>query len=206
MARDRVAQLADGNLPLRLRIVDIVGQRQRTPDAVVDAGVSGQQGFGFWAGWASGPGDFTTLELQVHHEVDRLGDDGPHGFGEAPVAGDQDVVPDPGGDVGAEVAVAVGVFDDAVAQLDGPGPVGPLNSAAPVERATRRFQQTCGGERHRILDVIPWIGVATVEPRDGAGRFLCRGDRLRGLAALCGGQNAAHCGHVIERQPAPPPS
>ena len=53
--------------------------------------------------------------LQVHHEVDGLGDDGPHHLGEPAVTGDQHVMPDARGDVGAEVAVAVGVFDDAVA-------------------------------------------------------------------------------------------
>ena len=41
-------------------------------------------------------------------------------LGEPAVTGDQHVMPDAGGDVGAEVAVAVGVLDDAVAQLDRP--------------------------------------------------------------------------------------
>ena len=73
-----------------------------------------------------GPGDFAARRLQVEHEVDGLADHRPHLLGEPPVVGDQDVVPDPGGDVGAEVAVAVGVLDDAVAQLDRPRAVGPL--------------------------------------------------------------------------------
>ena len=41
----------------------------------------------------------------------------------AAVLGDQHVMPDAGGDVGAEVAVAVGVLDHAVAQLDRQGAV-----------------------------------------------------------------------------------
>ena len=57
------------------------------------------------------------------------------GVGKAPVAGDQHVVPDADGDICAEVAVAVGVFDDAGAQLDRPGAVGALLAPAPVEGA-----------------------------------------------------------------------
>ena len=58
-----------------------------------------------------------------------------------PIAGDQHVVPDTGRDVGAEVAVAVGVLDDAVADLDRPGAVRPLHRAAPLERGARGLEQ-----------------------------------------------------------------
>ena len=46
---DRMTQLSDGNLPFRLRIVEVVRQRQRAPDAVVDARASRQQRLRFWA-------------------------------------------------------------------------------------------------------------------------------------------------------------
>ena len=142
MVGDRVAELADGDLPLGLRVVEVVRQGQRAPQAVVDARASGQQRVGFGSGVASGPGDLAARQLQIEHEVDGLGDDRPHVLGEPSIAGDQHVVPDTGRDVGAEVAVAVGVLDDAVAQLDRPRAVGPLGRPAPLERGACGFQQT----------------------------------------------------------------
>ena len=61
--RDRVAQLADGDLPFGLRIVEVVRQRQRAPDAVVDAGASGQQRIRLGTRGASGPSDFAATRL-----------------------------------------------------------------------------------------------------------------------------------------------
>src|ERR1700736_5144446 len=110
-----MTQPTDRYLPLGLRVVEVVRQRERTPNAVVDARAPGQQGVWFRTGRRPGPGDFAAGLLEVQHEVDRPGDDRPHGLGEAPVTGDQHVVPDAGGDVSTEVAVAIGVFDDAVA-------------------------------------------------------------------------------------------
>ena len=67
---------------------------------------------------------------------------------------------------------------------------------APVERGACGFQQTGGGQRHRVLDVVPRIGVAAVGPRDGARGLLGGGDRLRGLPALRGRQDTRHAGNV----------
>ena len=72
MLGDRVAKAADGHLPLRLRIVEVVGERERAPQAVVDARAPGQQRLGLQAGRASGPGDFAAVELHAEHEVDGL--------------------------------------------------------------------------------------------------------------------------------------
>ena len=84
------------------------------------------------------PSRFRHPPLQVSTKSMALLTTGHIVLGEPPVAGDQHVMPHPGGDVGAEVAVAVGVLDDAVAQLDRPGAVGPLVVPAPVERRARR--------------------------------------------------------------------
>ena len=40
-------------------------------------------------GGASGPSDFAAARLQVHHEVDGLGDHRPHRLGEAAITGDR---------------------------------------------------------------------------------------------------------------------
>ena len=129
MMGDRVAESADCDLPFRLRGVDVVGQRQRTPNAVVDARAAGQQRLLGWTGRPSGPSYFTGRELEFENEVDGLGHHGPHRLREPPVIGDEDMVPDTGGDIGAEVAVAVGILDDPVAQLNRPGAVRPLRPA-----------------------------------------------------------------------------
>ena len=148
----------------------------------------------------------SPLAVQVDHEVDGLGDDRPHVLGEPPIAGDQHVVPDAGRDVGTEVAVAVGVLDDAVSQLDRPRAVGPLGGPAPIKGGACGFQQTRRGERHRVLHMVPRIGVPAVEPRDGARGLLCRGDRLRCLPALRGRQHPRHARHVRKQQQTPPAS
>jgi hypothetical protein len=44
MVGDRVAQLTDGDLPFRLRVVEVVRERKRAPKAVVDARATGQKG------------------------------------------------------------------------------------------------------------------------------------------------------------------
>ncbi len=195
---DRVTQPAQRQLPLRLRVVDQAGQRQRTPDAVEHAGAPGQQSLRQQAGFASRPSDLAVADLHVDDEVDGLAHHRPHLGGKRVVTGDQHVMPHPGGDVGAKVAVAVGVFDDARAELDGPGAVGPLGATAPFEGRPGRLEQPGGGERHRALHVVPRIGVAAVEPGDGARRFLLGRDRQRGLPAFLG------CEHPGDRGQARP--
>src|ERR1700722_6620666 len=111
----------------------------------------------------------------------------PHRLGERFVTGDQGVVPDTGGYVGTKVAVAVGVFDCPRTELDGPGAVGPLSASTPVERGPRRIQKAGRSQRHRRLDMVPWIGVPTLEPRDSARRLLRSGNRQCGLMALLRG-------------------
>ncbi len=59
----------------------------------------------------AGPDDLAARPLQIDDEVDGLADHRPHFFGEPTVVGAQHVMPDAGCDVGAEVAVAVGILD-----------------------------------------------------------------------------------------------
>ncbi len=140
MDGDRVAQPAQCELPLGLRLVEHIRQRQRTPDAVENTRAAGQQRLGQRSGRATCPTDFATLELQIQDEVDGGAHRRPHRRRKASIAGDQHVVPDADRDVRAEVAVAVGVFDHARAQLDRPGPVRALLTATPVEGASRRIR------------------------------------------------------------------
>ena len=68
-------------------------------------------------------------------------------------------------------------------------------------KAARRWlQQPADRQRHRVLDVVPRIGVAAVEPGQRAGGLLCRGDRLRGLPALRRRQHAGYAGNVSGQQ------
>ncbi len=152
------------------------------------------------SGIASGPSDLAAVELHRQHEVDGAVHHRPHRLGECAVPGDEHVVPHAGGDVGAEVAVAVGILDDAVAQLDRPRAVRALRVAAPVERRPRRLPQPRDRQRHRVLDVIPRVGVAAVEPGQRAGGFLRRRDRLRGLEALLRRQDAGDTGDLMRPQ------
>src|SRR4029079_8596195 len=112
---DRVTELTDSDLPLGLRVAEIVRKCQRAAKAVVDARAYGHERLRLRPGFASGPDDLAARPLEIDDEVDGLADHGPHVFGEPTVIGAQHVMPDTGRDVGAEVAVAVGILDDAVA-------------------------------------------------------------------------------------------
>ena len=105
----------------------------------MDAGVAGQQRLVGPARFASRPSDLAARPLQVEHEVDGLAHGRPHRLDEPAVAGDQHVVPDAGGQVGAEVAVAVAVLDDAVRSWIGHEPSGRCVVAAPVEGGAGGF-------------------------------------------------------------------
>ena len=182
---DRVAQSADRDLPFRLRLVDKIGQSQRAPDAVKRAGTSGQQGLVEHAVGPLRPVDLTGAGLKIQHKVDRAAHGGPHPFGEGAVAGDQHVMPHSGGDVGAEVTVAVRVFDDASAVLNRPGSVAALAGPTPLVGCAGLLDQTGGSQCHRALDVVPRIGMAGDRPGNlPGGQLDCR-DRLSRLAALC---------------------
>ena len=75
--------------------------------------------------------------------------------------------------------------------------VGALNVAAPVERRPRRFQQTRDRQRHRVLDVVPRVGVPAVEPGHRTGGLLGGGDRLRRLSALRRRQDAGYTRDLV---------
>ncbi|PQM48371.1 hypothetical protein C1Y40_01411 [Mycobacterium talmoniae] len=202
MRDDRVPQPSQRQLPLRLRRVQIVRQRQRAPDAVVDAGAAGQQRFRHRPGGRSCPTDFAAGQLQLEHELDRREHRRPHAGGKPAVAGDQHVMPHPGGDVGAEVAVAVGVFDNTGTGLQRPGTVGPLFVPAPLERRPGRLPQPGRGQRHRAFHVIPRVGVPGRRPRDRTRRLLHRRNRLRGLPALLRAEHPGHGGRRCRVRPA----
>ena len=157
---DRVSESAHRDLPFRLRMAEVIGEGQRTPDAVVDAGAPGQQGFGERAVRPLRPIDLAGSGLKIQHKVDRAAHGGPHPFGEVVVAGDQHVVPHSGGDVGAEVAIGVGILDHATAVLNRPGSVAALPRATPLVGGARLVNESGCRQCHGALDVIPRIGMA----------------------------------------------
>ena len=77
----------------------------------------------------------------------------------------------------------------------GQEPSGRCSGPAPLECGASRLQQPGRGQRHRVFDVIPGIGMAAIEPGNGARGFLRGGDRLRGLTALRRRQHAWYAGN-----------
>src|SRR5271170_2826812 len=187
---DRVAQPAKRKLPLELWFVDQVGQGQCTANAVENARTPGQQRLGQRARRAARPTNFAALELQIQDEVDCGAHRRPHRGREGAVTGDQYVVPDTHRDVGAEVAVAVGVLDDPRTQLDRPRAIRPLLATRPIESASGRLNQARRSKGHRAFHMVPRVGVPTVRPRDLTRRLLQCRNRFRRLPALRGGEDA----------------
>ena len=114
--------------------------------------------------------------LELEDEVDGPLDHRPHGLGEAVIAGEEDVVPHAGGDVGADVGVELVLFDAVVDVVLVPGAVGPLQAGQPLVGPLGFGRRPAGGEGHGRLDVVPRIGVTAGEPRDHAARQLPLGD------------------------------
>ena len=128
--------------------------------------------------------------LEIEDEVDGPLDHRPHDLGEAVVAGEEDVVPHAGGDVGADVGVELVVLDAAVDVVLVPGAVGPLQRRPATRRPVRlAATRPPSGEGHGRLDVVPRVGVAAGEPRDHAARQLPLGDGVDRLGQLCGGDD-----------------
>ena len=114
VAGDHVPELVGGELPVRLRLADVLGQRDRAAQALVDAGAAGQQRVA--AGGPSRvplPDDLAARRAQAEHERDRPAHHRPHRRGELLVAGDQQLVPDADRRVGDLVALRGGVGDHA---------------------------------------------------------------------------------------------
>src|ERR1700726_4710958 len=75
-------------------------------------------------------------------------------------------MPHPGGDIGTEVTVAVGILDHPGTQLDRPRAVGTLNLPTPLERRAGRPEQSRSGERppHAVPRVASETSALTWAP------------------------------------------
>ena len=199
---------AAGQLPAGAGDVDHLGQAQRAVERVVDRRGAGEERVGPRSGVdLPGPHDLAPLGLQREHPVDGPLDGRPEVLDEAPVLGDQPVVPHAGRDVGADVRVELRVLDrdggapravtatrrplDVVVE---PAAVGSLHLQQPLVRPLGLGEEAGGGQGHGRLHVVPRVAVATRVPGDHPAGELERGDGRRGLLHLLGGEDAVDVG------------
>ena len=133
--RVRVHQVCEPirrELPVGLRVVGQLGQRDRAAQALVDARAAGQQRVGPRrpAGVAL-PRDLPARGAQREDPLDRPAHGRPHGQGVALIPGYQVLVPGPDGDVRGVVAFRRRVGHGAAAAGPRPRPVGPLRVPQP---------------------------------------------------------------------------
>ena len=144
-------ELAGRELPVRLRLTEVLGERDRAAQRVVHAGAAGQQRVvGRRAVLAALPDDLTARLLQPDRELDPLAHHRPHPLGERIVAGDLELVPDPHRHVGGVVALGRAVEGRAAFGQLRPRPVRPLGGAQPLVggRAAPRSPQTLSAIAH----------------------------------------------------------
>ena len=126
------------------------------------------------------PEDLATGRLEVEHVVEGLLDDRPQRLEEAPVAGEEPVVPGAGGDVGDHVGVELGVLDAAVDVVGVPGAGVLLVVGQPPVGGLGLVEVARDGQGHRCLDMVPRVGMAAGEPGDHPVGELDFGDRVGG--------------------------
>ena len=136
---------------------------------------------------------------QREHPVECPLDTRPHVVDESSVRGAAPVVPHAGGDVGAHVGVELGFGDGVVPVAIGhvvvvPAAVGALDVGQPLVGPFGLDVEAGDVERHRRLDMVPGVAVATGEPRDHAARRLQRGEVATRLHDLVGRQHAGQVG------------
>ncbi len=212
VAGHRVPELAGGEFPVRLRLADVLGERDRAAQRLVHAGAAGQQRVrGGGAIGAALPCDLATRLLQAYRELDPPAHHRPHPLREGIVAGDLELMPDPDRGVGGVVALHRVVDDRAALGPLRPRSVRPLRGAQPLVAAPRRTAEPAHAQGHRALDVVPGIHVA-VRPADRAVALLHGGDAVAGGQDLVGGQDPRHrgqpgagAGQALRAPHAPPP-
>ncbi len=182
-------------LPVRAVLGQAFRDRHATSQRVVDGGRSREQCVALGpAGRVERPQNRAVRLLPAQDEVDPLLNRRPQLAQELHVPGDQVVVPGAGRQVGAHVRVEAGVLDGVTLVVVEPAAVGELAGGEPPVGIDRLVHESADGERHRGLDVIPRVAVATDEPGDHPVASLhlrdgvCRGQDVRAR------QDAGHLG------------
>ena len=200
MRDEGVPQQADGQLPVRLRFVEVIGKRKAGAQALVDARVRGEQGeLVCIAGAVGGPPDLAARCLQRQHEVERACHRRPQLAHEAVVASDTPVMPHTDGDVRRVVGLRHRLLHAPVLVRRCPVPVTVLRAREPSVRCRRFGVEAAHVERHGSFDVVPRVGMATREPRDQPGWFLRFGNRGGGRDEVSMRQHARQLKRRHER-------
>ncbi len=209
LVQEQVAVLAQGvpepttgQLPLRLRVVEQVGQRDPGAQRVVDARGARQQRLAVdprrpLAVPLLRPRDAAVRQLHADHEVEPAADRRPEPAYDVEVLADLPVVPDADGEVRRHVVVAARVLDLALDDLHRPRAVGALHGRHPGERLLGGLDLAADEQRHRALDVVPDVGVLPRRPGDGARGLLHGRDRGSRLRHLRGGQDPRDLGEGV---------
>ena len=186
MAGHRVPELIGREFPVRLPFAQVVGERDRAAQALVDARAGGQQCvvIGGPARMAT-PDDLTARGLQADRELDAGPHHGPHQLGERVIAGHEQLVPDAHGRVRGVVALGRPVRHGASGGPFRPGAVTELGVAEPVITAPGWSTQPADAQRHRALDVVPGVDM-TIRPADPSVGLLNRRNALTGRQYLVG--------------------
>ena len=209
MLTDRVRQAAPGQLPLRLRVAQQLGQRHPGPEGVLDARRPREERGPVHRRRAAvvpllGPGDPTPRELHRDGEVEPAPDHRPEPVYKVEVTAHQPVVPHADREVRGHVGLAAGIHHVALHDLDRHRAVRALHRRYPGQGTFSGSDLTGGQERHRALHVVPHVGVLTGPPRDRPRRLLLGDDRARRRTHVGGSQQPLDAGDV-SRHRAPRP-
>ena len=185
MLAQRVPQPAARELPLGLRLVHQLGQRDPGPERLVDARRRGQQGVlvdgaGAAVGPLLRPGDAAERQLHRRRPSPARG---------APSASTGPRTPGRGGRASGARPPTARYADMLVSPLASstspatilhrPRAVGTLTASAQAIGALRRGVLAGDRQRHRGLEVVPDVGVLPGRPGDGAVGLLHGHDRRR---------------------------
>ncbi len=136
-----------------------------------------------------------VVALPPQHEGEGTVDHRPHPLQHRGVARHPEVVPAPGGHVGADVRVETRVLHPGAGEVVvEPRTVGQLAVGQPLIRPQRFLVETPDGQAHGRLGVIPRIAVPALGPRDHPVVALDVGDRGGRLLHLRRRQHAGHLG------------
>jgi hypothetical protein len=193
MGGQHVRQAVGGQLPVRLRVAELVGEQHAAPQPLVDGGAAGQQRVrGRLPARVALPDDLPALGLQPGHVVQRGLGHRPPPLGEGVLTGDEKVVPEPDGEVGGVVGLAARLDRHPVEQLHRPGAVVALVPGEPVVAPAHGLVQSGDRHGHQALDVVPRVDVPfrpghsavfPLDGRDALGRpdDLLAGDHAAGF-------------------------
>ena len=127
------------------------------------------------------PIDLTLLSLLRQHKGQRPIHGRKQLRQKRPISGNQKMVPDAGRNVGHVVGfAAIGLVGLTIAIVRPPAAVLQLTVYQPLIGPLGCVKFSRNGEAHRRLGVIPWVGVAAVEPGNLSRRLLGRKQKLDG--------------------------